>query len=407
MPSTQKATKDGIDPCSAGTEELTDFFHHLYSQDRTIDQAKSSLVTYFNKLGVVPNPAQDPATRRYIVGLQKYNKQNNVDEKKPHPLTVQELSTLMNIFACLHPFLGAMLRLLLAVGFVGCFRMSEVLALRWNDVQLVTDSNGRYLSVRLRWHKKASVEEDSQVYHLVDEMSFPCLRACLFYEEYILKIRTSGQNMATSIFVFPKYAATKTGIPRIDWSHPLDQNSVRKTLGDTVERTLDLPIGKSLHSLRRGGSFYLVFVSKECRFNFRELMAWCRWADAKTCCEYLIIQSISNEIDPRSLLRTGHGESLVPWQSDVTTTVDLTFTVDDLGRTLAKLAATASRKASGHGGDQAEFDGRVRCLEGHSNGTFWNRGLAAVVRGRPIHRLGLFTEELNERDDTNGSEEVL
>ncbi|ETV90191.1 hypothetical protein H310_14973 [Aphanomyces invadans] len=253
-----------------------------------------------------------------MVGLQKSNKQNNVDEeKKAHPLTVQELSTLMNAFASLHPFLGAMLRLLLAVGFVGCFHVSEALALRWNDVQLVTDSNGRYLSVRLRWHKKASVEEDSQVYHLVDEMSFPCLRECLFYEEYISKIRTSGQNMATNTFVFLNYAATKADVPRIDCSRPLDQNGVGKTIGDTVERTPDLPIGISLHSLRRGGSFYRVLVSKERRFNFKELMAWCPWADAKTCCEYLITQRISNEIDPRSLLRTGLGESQEPWQSDV------------------------------------------------------------------------------------------
>ncbi|ETV68428.1 hypothetical protein H257_15591 [Aphanomyces astaci] len=32
-------------------------------------------------------------------------------------------------------------------------------------------------------------------------------------------------------------------------------------------------------------------------------MAWCRWEDAKTCCEYLITRNISNEIDPRNLLR--------------------------------------------------------------------------------------------------------
>ena len=31
-------------------------------------------------------------------------------------------------------------------------------------------------------------------------------------------------------------------------------------------------------------------------------MAWCRWSDAKTCCEYLITRSISNEIDPSMLL---------------------------------------------------------------------------------------------------------
>jgi hypothetical protein len=46
-----------------------------------------------------------------------------------------------------------------------------------------------------------------------------------------------------------------------------------------------------------------VFESPERRFNFRELMAWCRWEDARTCCEYLITRSISDEIDPKNLLR--------------------------------------------------------------------------------------------------------
>ncbi|KAF0684831.1 Aste57867_23219 [Aphanomyces stellatus] len=31
-------------------------------------------------------------------------------------------------------------------------------------------------------------------------------------------------------------------------------------------------------------------------------MAWCRWGDAKTCCEYLVTRTLSNAIDPRLLL---------------------------------------------------------------------------------------------------------
>ncbi|KAF0716321.1 hypothetical protein As57867_002898, partial [Aphanomyces stellatus] len=59
--------------------------------------------------------------------------------------------------------------------------------------------------------------------------------------------------------------------------------------------------------MRRGGCFYRVFESPERRFNFRELMAWCRWADTKTCCEYLVTKNLSDDIDPRLLLerRTG------------------------------------------------------------------------------------------------------
>ncbi|RLO08417.1 hypothetical protein DYB28_001001 [Aphanomyces astaci] len=175
-------------------------------------------------MGVTPNPAQDAATRRYTVGLQKYNKQHNVDEeKKAHPLTVHELSTLMNSLAHLHPFIGAMLRLLLAVAFTGCFR--------------------RYLSVRLRWHKKANVEEDCQVYHLVDETTFPCLRVCGFYDEYIAKVRSSGVNISSSTFVFPNFVDQQSGIPRVDWNRGLDQANLRRILVDVVQRTPSLPIG--------------------------------------------------------------------------------------------------------------------------------------------------------------------
>ncbi|RHY23762.1 hypothetical protein DYB32_009071 [Aphanomyces invadans] len=126
--------KGGMSAGAAGIEKFPDYFHFLYSQGkiaRTIDLAKSALVAFFTALGVNPSPAQDSTTRRYIVGLQKYNKQNNVDEeKKAHTLSLYELSTLMNGLAGLHPFVGAMYRLLLAVGYLGCFRMGEVLALR-------------------------------------------------------------------------------------------------------------------------------------------------------------------------------------------------------------------------------------------------------------------------------------
>jgi integrase len=326
--------KESVDPHAAGTEECTDFFHHLYSQGkkaRTINQAKSALVAYFNAKGVTPNPAQDITTRRYIVGLQKYNKHNNVDEeKKAHPLTVHELSTLLNSLSSLHPFVGALLRLLLVVGFVGCFRICEVLGLRWNDVQLVSDDKGRYLSVRLRWHKKANVEEDCQVYHLIDETSFPCLRVCGFHDEYMAKLRDCCLNLTKNAFVFSNFDLQQGGVPRIDWFRSLEQSNLRKLLGGIVECTADLPIGITLHSLRRGGSFFRVFESKERRFNFRELMAWCRWADAKTCCKYSVIQSISNEIDPRNLLRSGQ----VQWHGGSNSA--LHFTLEAFTQSLVK-----------------------------------------------------------------------
>ncbi|RQM29870.1 hypothetical protein B5M09_012308 [Aphanomyces astaci] len=134
------AHKAGTALEAASTEDCTDFFQVLYTRGltaRTIDVAKSAFVAYFKSKRVSPNPAQDSISRQYIVGLQKFNKKNNVDEeKKAHPLTVHELSTLMNGLSGLHPFVGSLLRLLLPVAFLGCYRISEVLNLRRKDVQL-------------------------------------------------------------------------------------------------------------------------------------------------------------------------------------------------------------------------------------------------------------------------------
>jgi hypothetical protein len=44
-----------------------------------------------------------------------------------------------------------------------------MLNLKWNDIGLRKDNKGQYLAIRLKWHKKDSVEEERQVYHLVDE----------------------------------------------------------------------------------------------------------------------------------------------------------------------------------------------------------------------------------------------
>ncbi|KAF0713824.1 Aste57867_4194 [Aphanomyces stellatus] len=63
-------------------------------------------------------------------------------------------------------------------------------------------------------------------------------------------------------------------------------------------------------------------------------MAWCRWADAKTCCEYLVTQSISNEIDPRNLLRTRSGHGQREWDSGGVAAVP--STMGELVQTLAK-----------------------------------------------------------------------
>jgi hypothetical protein len=179
-----------------------------------------------------------------------------------------------------------------------------MLDLTWNDVGLKKDDKGQYVSIRLRWHKKANVKSDCQIYNLVDEPSFPCLQVCSIFEVYLRMVQKSGPNLSSGAFVFPSFQISGHEIPIVNWYKTLDQNQVRLYLKNIIEKNSDLPVGISLHSMRRGGSFYRVFESPERKFNFRELMAWCRWADAKTCCEYLITRNLSDGLDPRNLLRS-------------------------------------------------------------------------------------------------------
>ncbi|ETV96183.1 hypothetical protein H310_10377 [Aphanomyces invadans] len=384
-------------------DDCTDFFHHLYTNGkkaRTIDVAKSALVAHYNNKRITPNPAQDANARRYIVGLQKFNKKNNVDEeRKAHPLTVQEQSTLMKGIAGMHPFVSSLLRLLLSVGFLGCFRISEVLNLRYNDVQLVSDCRGRYLSVRLRWHKKANVEADCQIYHLVDETTYPCLRVCTFHEEYLSTVRASGANLSSTAFVFPNVVFQHCGVPRIDWQRALEQKVLRNPLGDIVDMTPNLPIGISLHSLRRGGAYYRVFESTERRFNFRELMAWCRWSDAKTCCEYLVTQSISNDIDPRNLLRTGALQRLQGLGLSNGGESGLHFSLEEIGNAVAKSLQSIEGKQQpvSKTTKQSSMNGFITKIDSYR--AIGTASMATVVRGRSSSRAGCCFEGLQQRHD--------
>ncbi|KAG9403796.1 hypothetical protein AC1031_005291 [Aphanomyces cochlioides] len=286
--------KNGLSGTAATPDDCTDFLHYLFEngrKSRTIDAAKNALVSFYKQKRITPNPAQDITTKHYVVGLQKYNRRNDFeDEKKAHPLSVFGLSTIMNSFANVDPFVGAMI--------------SEMLGLKWSDVSHVKDESGEYLSVRLRWHKKASVEKECQVYNLVDEMAYPCLKVCAMYSDYISMTRSLGSNVPLDAFLFPNLMPQSNGSYKLDWFKCIEQNQVRSCLKDIVASTSNPPITISLHSMRRGGCFFRVFESTQRRFDFRELMAWCRWSDAKTCCEYLITQSIVNDLNPRNLLRS-------------------------------------------------------------------------------------------------------
>ncbi|KAF0708270.1 hypothetical protein AaE_013279 [Aphanomyces astaci] len=302
---------------------------------RTVDSAKTALVAYFRDLKVDPNPARDVESKQYVVGLQKYNKKNNIDdEKKAHPLSVHELSCLVNSLSTSHLFVGAMYRFLLSASYLGCFRISEMLNLTWDDVAIKNDGDSQYVSIRLRWHKKASVQSDCQIYHLVVEKSFPCLRVCGLFGDYVNFVKRASPNLATKSFVFPAYTIEANGTPKLNWYKHLDQNQVRLYINDAVQKCSELPTGITLHSMRRGGSFYRVFESPERRFNFRELMAWCRWEDAKTCCEYLITRSITSEVDPRNLLRVSAATTPLTAGMDA-------ITVQDLSNTIVKMLREA------------------------------------------------------------------
>ncbi|RHY26441.1 hypothetical protein DYB32_007611 [Aphanomyces invadans] len=189
--------KGGMDPKKATAADCTDFFHYLFSIGRkptTVDTAKTALVSLFKEMNVSPNPAQEVQANRYVIGLQKYCRQNNLDdERKAYPMTVHDLSRLMDAFAQMDRFTGAMF--LFSLSFLGCFRVSEVLSLRWCDLTCGEMDGDRYVSVRLRWHKKAKVTENCQVYHLLNEIAYPCLR-----KHWFCKDPQNGQYVALKDF---------------------------------------------------------------------------------------------------------------------------------------------------------------------------------------------------------------
>ncbi|ETV80635.1 hypothetical protein H257_06158 [Aphanomyces astaci] len=112
-----------------------------------------------------------------------------------------------------------------------------MLGLKWGDVSLGKSAHGPYVSVRLRWHKKASVEKECQVYHLVNEDSYPCLRVCGLYEDYVDKIAATLMQTSKDAFVFPHVSMLPSGNVKVDWFKAMEQNFVRRQLNDIVEST--------------------------------------------------------------------------------------------------------------------------------------------------------------------------
>ncbi|CAK4324077.1 unnamed protein product, partial [Aphanomyces euteiches] len=291
--------------------------------------AKTALVAYFKDHKIDPNPAQETTSKKR-------------GAKSPS-LSIHDLSKLIDAFAPMNHFVATMLRFLFSASYLGCFRISEVLSLKSCDVDFSKTGDERFVSVRLRWHKKASVEKDCQIYHLLNEASYPCLRVCDFYEEYVKLVRLTIHNIPNGAYVFPQTTAINGGL-RVDWFKQAEQMRLRRILTNTVEATPGLPLGITLHSMRRGGAFYRVFESPERQFNFRELMAWCRWEDIKTCCEYLVTKNISDAIDPRLLLHKRSTNQFVVAGDQLASTVDIEALADTIIRAILEALPTQNVK---------------------------------------------------------------
>ena len=288
-------------------EGITDYFHSLTERQLgsgTVDSAKSSIVLLYKeqKSFVSPNPGQHGKCKNYVSGLIKHNKKEGIEEEiAAHPVTVHELSLIFNYLSNINPFLFKMYRCLLCTAYLGCFRISEVLALDWTSIGLKNNGKMEYLSVRLKWHKKASVSSSSKIYNMCDESDYPSLLIVSYFKEYKDMIDLLGIQYNSNTFVFPTVTVSSTGIPRVNWYKKMDQETLRKQINDICNIHSDLPLGITLHSLRRGGAFYRCAESKSARFNYRELMAWCRWEDVATCVKYLMSKSISDSIDTSNL----------------------------------------------------------------------------------------------------------
>ena len=170
----------------------------------------------------------------------------------------------MNSFTRHHYFLGAMFRFLFCGCYLGCFRISEMLNLRWDDVAMKKNEKGDSICIRLRWHKKANAESECQIYHLLDEISHPCLHVCSMHNHYMKYVEKACPKLDSKSYVFPSCilsnSKTNHGKIKIDWHKAMDQKFVRDELKCIVEKNCELSSNISLHSMRRGGSFF-VFLS--------------------------------------------------------------------------------------------------------------------------------------------------
>jgi hypothetical protein len=133
----------------------------------------------------------------------------------------------MNSFGDLNRFVAAMFRFLFSACFMDCFAWYEMV---------------RRFSLPIRsWvicvlaaslAQKASVEKECQIYNLIYEVSFPCLRvfSFSFYQEFLAAIQACMMNVAKDSYVFPDFTPKDDGSVKISWGKP-----ITKSLSDEID----------------------------------------------------------------------------------------------------------------------------------------------------------------------------
>ena len=289
------------------------FLHSLYERQLksgTIDQAKSALVYMFNgNTTNIENPARNKRVKKYVLGLKKMKKKSGEEETiRAYPLSIYQLNEMHKDCQAQHPFITIFYRLVFAIAYLGCFRMAEVLNLKWRDVRLDCDASGvNIVVVRLTWSKTAQVGSVSQIYSLYNENE-PSLQVCTLFEEYTTYLGQHGLRMTHNAWFLPLFAFDCTsGELDIKAFTAMPQNNIKSFIENIADNNPNIPDGLTLHSFRRGGVWFRCYVSKARRFNFRELESWCRWEDVSTMCTYLCTRQMSMEIDPTHLLKPREG----------------------------------------------------------------------------------------------------
>ena len=259
----------------------------------------------FKKLEHDPNPAQYAKVKEYSKG---YRRRQIVEERiipeQAYPMTVQYLNIIFKLNTALHPFLHLLYKLSLSLSFLTVFRVSEALDLRWEDVKLKVDNNGReFLCVRLVWYKSPSTTAKTKVYWLYSEYGVPELDIVQFFIDYSMYFATNRINSAPTEYLFPgfQFKDSTRGDIKLLLKKQFNSNLLRQRFVTLAQVDPNISDGLNGHSSRRGGAYYRVFDAAN-TFNMDEMAAFGRWEDVHSMARYLVTENISSYIDTTTLL---------------------------------------------------------------------------------------------------------